>query len=91
MQEPRMADGIDAGTNALINQLANPPNPFERLGQSMQGIAALKDFQARRATAGLYGQAIDPTTGQFDTGKFNALSALLALRSWAGCWARFSR
>jgi hypothetical protein len=68
-----MADGVDTGTAAMVNMLANPPNPFERAGQSIAGINALKDFQARQATAGLYGQAIDPATGQFDSGKFNAL------------------
>jgi hypothetical protein len=68
-----MADGVDTGTGQMINMLANPPNPFERAGQSIAGISALRDFQARQATAGLYGQAIDPATGQFDSGKFNAL------------------
>ena len=57
-------------------------NPFTQLGQSLQGINALQDFQAKRATADAYGQSIDPTTGAFDQGKFNALMASTPQGRW---------
>jgi hypothetical protein len=74
--------GIDPGTGALINRLANPPNPMQQLGQTIEGVSALRDFQAKQATADAYRQSVDPTTGQVDVGKFNALLS----QNPAGAW-----
>jgi len=69
-----MGSNIDvASTGALVNRLMNPPNPMEQLGQTIQGVNALKSFQANQASADAYRQSVDPTTGAFDQGKFNAL------------------
>lgn len=63
----------DPGAGALINRLANPPNPVETLGTMAQSLDAARQFQAKQAMAGIYSQAIDPTTGQLDMGKLNSL------------------
>src|SRR5215472_18170331 len=39
------------------------------------GINALRDLQAKNSLQGAYQQSIDPTTGAFDQGRFNALVA----------------
>ena len=64
----------DTGTAALINQLTNPPNPLAQFGQTIGVANALKQFQADKAIADIYGQSIDPQTGQVDLGKLNALA-----------------
>lgn len=64
----------DPGTGELINRLANPPNPVANLGPMVNTIDALKTLQAQNALTGIYQQSIDPTTGQVDLGKFNALA-----------------
>jgi hypothetical protein len=51
------------------------PNPFAQAGQTINTINALQDYRAKQATADAYGQSIDPQTGTFDQGKFNALMA----------------
>lgn len=61
-------------TSALINQLTNPPNPFDKFGATIDFASKLKDFQAQKAIADIYGQSIDPTTGLVDPGKFGSLS-----------------
>lgn len=68
-------------SGTLIPQV-QPQNPFAQLGQTVQSINALQDFQAKRATADAYGQSIDPTTGAFDQGKFNALMASTPQGRW---------
>lgn len=55
--------------DSLINMLANPPSPFAQFG----GPAGYMGFMARQAQGNAASQAIDPTTGQFDQGKYNAL------------------
>ena len=72
----------DPGTNALIQRLANPPNPLVTLGQDVQAISAAKELQARNAMAGIYQQAIDPTTGELDQGKLNALIGANPAAAW---------
>ena len=42
--------------------------------QGLEGLNALKNYQAQQATADAYRQSIDPA-GNFDQGKFNALVA----------------
>lgn len=64
----------DPGYGALINKLANPPNPLTTLGQDAEALAAAKEFQAQNALTGIYQQSIDPQTGQVDLGEFNALA-----------------
>ena len=65
----------DPGYGVLFNKLANPPNPFEQLGQAANALSAAKQFQADRAVADAYKASVDPTTGAFDQGKFNALAS----------------
>jgi len=77
-----MGSNIDPGTGSLINRLANPPNPMQQLGQTIQGVSALKDFQARNAMAGIYSQAIDPTTGEVDQGLLNRLIGANPAAAW---------
>jgi hypothetical protein len=64
----------DTGTAQLINQLTNPPSPFEQYGKTLQFADQYKQFQANKAISDIYGQSIDPQTGQVDLGKFNALA-----------------
>lgn len=61
-------------TSALINQLTNPPNPFQQFGATLDFANKLKDFQAQKAIADIYGQSIDPTTGLVDPNKFGILA-----------------
>jgi len=78
-----MGSNIDvSSTGALVNRLMNPPNPMEQLGQTIQGVNALKDFQARNAMAGIYSQAIDPTTGEVDQGLLNRLIGANPAAAW---------
>lgn len=72
----------DPGTNALIQRLANPPNPLERAGQSINALTNIKEFAAQNALTGIYQQSIDPTTGQVDLGKFNALASQNPAALW---------
>lgn len=72
----------DPGTAQLINRLANPPNPLEQVGQSMNALTALKEYQAQNALTGIYQQSIDPVTGQVDLGEFN----MLARQNPAALW-----
>lgn len=55
--------------DSLINLLANPPSPFAQFG----GPGGYMGFMAKQAQGGAAAQAIDPDTGQFDQGKYNAL------------------
>lgn len=71
-----------SGTAALIQSLANPPNPLVTLGQDVQGVGAVRNFQAQQATAQAYQQSIDPQTGAFDQGKFNRLIASTPQGAW---------
>jgi hypothetical protein len=64
----------DTGTGQLVNQLTNPPNPFDQYGKTLQFADQYKQFQANKAISDIYGQSIDPQTGQVDLGKFNALA-----------------
>lgn len=57
----------------LINALTNPPNPAVTAGQTAQGVNALLQLQADMAARDAYQQSVDPVTGQFDSGKFNAI------------------
>lgn len=72
----------DPGTNALIQRLANPPNPLEQAGQSVNALTAVKEFAAQNALTGIYQQSIDPQTGQVDLGKFNALASQNPAALW---------
>lgn len=72
----------DPGYGALINRLANPPNPLTTLGQDAQALTAAKELQARNAMAGIYSQAIDPATGQLDLGKLNTLIGQNPAAAW---------
>jgi hypothetical protein len=63
----------DPGYGALINKLANPPNPLTTLGTTVNALTAAKQFQANQAAANAYQQSVDPNTGQFDQNRFNAL------------------
>lgn len=65
----------DPGTGALVNRLSNPPNPFETLGTMANSLTAARQFQADQAVANAYRQSVDPVTGAFDQGKFNALAS----------------
>lgn len=65
----------DPGTGALVNRLSNPPNPFETLGTMANSLTAARQFQADQAVANAYRQSVDPQTGAFDQGKFNALAS----------------
>lgn len=69
-------------TSALINQLTNPPDPFARLGTAVQGVGALNQYRADQAAAEAYRQSIDPTTGQFDQSRFNAIASQAPGGSW---------
>jgi hypothetical protein len=60
-------------TGNYINQLMNPPDPNARFNSALQGLDAYKQFQAKQAAADAYRQSVDPTTGQVDQGRFNAL------------------
>ncbi|HEY2538228.1 MAG TPA: hypothetical protein VGI28_01820 [Stellaceae bacterium] len=66
---------IDPGTGALINQLANPPDPMARVQTMYNALTAQKNFQAQQAAANAYQQSVDPQTGAFDMNKFNALTS----------------
>jgi len=69
-----MGSNIDvSSTGALVNRLMNPPNPMEQLGQTIQGVNALKSFQANQASADAYRQSVDPQTGEVDLGKYKAI------------------
>jgi hypothetical protein len=72
----------DPGYGALINKLANPPNPLTTIGQDAEAISAAKEFQAQNALTGIYQQSIDPQTGQVDLGKFNALASQNPAALW---------
>jgi len=61
------------GTDALINQLANPPSSIDYLQKASNALTSMREFQARQAIANAYSQATDPVTGQVDQGKLNAL------------------
>ena len=50
--------------------------------QGLEGLNALRDYQAKQATAQIYQQSIDPSTGQIDQGKFNALLAANPRAAW---------
>lgn len=63
----------DPGYGALINRLANPPNPLTTLGQDAQALSAARQFQADQAGAEAMRAATDPVTGQVDIGRANAL------------------
>src|SRR5215475_11264918 len=77
-----MGSNIDvSSTGALVNRLMNPPNPMEQLGQTIQGVNALKSFQANQASADAYRQSVDPVTGEVDLGKYKAL-----LSQGPGAW-----
>lgn len=69
-------------TSALINQLTNPPNPLQQFGGTFDLANKVKEFQANQAIADIYGQSIDPTTGQVDFGKFNALARSNPAAMW---------
>jgi hypothetical protein len=63
----------------------NPPqqqNPLVTLGQMAGGVTQLRDFQAKQATADAYQASIDPNTGAFDQGKFNALIGSTPQGAW---------
>jgi len=77
-----MGSNIDvSSTGSLVNRLMNPPNPMEQLGQTIQGVNALKSFQANQASADAYRQSVDPQTGEVDLGKYKAL-----LSQGPGAW-----
>ena len=69
-------------TSALINMLANPPNPFAQAGQAIEGVNKLRQYQADAAAADAYKQSIDPVTGQFDQQKFNAIASQAPGGAW---------
>lgn len=73
----------DPGTSQLINRLANPPNPIEQAGQTINALTGIRDFQAKQAMGQIYSQSIDPTTGQLDIGKFNTLIGANPQAAWA--------
>jgi hypothetical protein len=58
------------------------PNPFAQAGQTISSVNALRDYQAKQATANAYQQSIDPQTGAFDQGKFNALIGSTPQGAW---------
>jgi hypothetical protein len=63
----------------------NPPqqqNPLVTLGQMAGGVTQLRDFQAKQAAADAYQASIDPNTGAFDQGKFNALIGSTPQGAW---------
>src|SRR5215475_10803772 len=69
-----MGSNIDvASTGALVNRLMNPPDMGAQFAKGLDTLNAWKQFQANQAAADAYKQSIDPTTGAFDQGKFNAL------------------
>jgi hypothetical protein len=69
-------------TGNYINQLMNPPDPNARFNSALQGLDAYKQFQANQAAASAYQQSVDPTTGEFDQGKFNALASQAPGGAW---------
>jgi hypothetical protein len=62
----------DSGTGALVNRLANPPNPFEQFGQTVNALTAARQYRAQEAVGEIYNRNIDPTTGTLNMGAFNA-------------------
>jgi|SRR5215469_976511 len=71
-----MGSNIDvASTGALVNRLMNPPNMADQFAKGLDTLNAWKQFQANQAAADAYRQSVDPTTGAFDQGKFNALTS----------------
>lgn len=50
-----------------------PPTPdfSGQMGNTVNLVGAVKDYQAKNALQGIYQNAIDPTTGAFDQQKFN--------------------
>lgn len=69
-------------TSALINQLTNPPNPYDKFGGTIDFANKLMDYRANQAASDAYRQSIDPETGAFDQGKFNALTSQAPGGSW---------
>lgn len=59
-------------TSALINMLQNPGAQTTSM---LQGVNAIRGFQAQQAQADALQQATDPTTGAVDVGRYNALVA----------------
>jgi len=71
-----MGSNIDvASTGALVNRLMNPPDMGAQFAKGLDTLNAWKQFQANQAAADAYKQSVDPTTGAFDQGKFNALTS----------------
>jgi len=69
-----MGSSIDvSSTGQLVNRLLNPPNPMDQLGKTIEGVNALKSFQANQASADAYRQSVDPQTGEVDLGKYKAI------------------
>ena len=65
-----------------VYQQPQQQNPLTTLGQMSQGITQMRDYQAKQATADAYQQSIDPQTGAFDQGKFNALIGSTPQGAW---------
>lgn len=72
----------DTGWGPFVNSLTNPPNPLNQFGGTVDLANKVKDFQANKAIADIYGQSIDPETGQVDLGKFNALASQNPAAMW---------
>lgn len=64
-----------------LGAIANPQVPT--WGQMYNNLQTYRNFQAQNAISGIYQQSIDPTTGAFDAGKFNALIAQSPQAAWA--------
>jgi hypothetical protein len=58
------------------------PAPTPSMSDTVNLLTGIKDFQAKQATANAYQQSIDPQTGAFDQGKFNALLAGSPQGAW---------
>jgi hypothetical protein len=67
--------------NALIATPQGGGKPID-WSQVYQGLQRYKDISAQQATAGIYQQSIDPTTGAFNQGKFNALVGQSPAAAW---------
>jgi hypothetical protein len=58
------------------------PAPTPSMSDTVNLLTGMRDFQAKQATADAYQQSIDPQTGAFDSGKFNALLAASPQGAW---------
>jgi hypothetical protein len=58
------------------------PAPVPSAGDMVNQLTGIRDYQAKQATSDAYQQSIDPNTGAFDQGKFNALISSTPQGAW---------